>query len=289
MSKTNVVITNPDRQYEPYTESHPMPVTIKGGGGGSGGDATKAEQVLQTTALNQIITNQAYEATKDNQVLQTAALNQIATNQSLLSTTANQVVSNSILGALSLKVNNGSTTGTISTQDSGLSFDITKGTDSSEDLPDGTSTTSRTILAGVNNAGNPSSINCLKVDGAGCISVAQKINLNDTLSNVVIPATSFGNVITLNFNAKTVVVTVMCNTQPNDLGMTMSDTVDGTQYPIWNKLTYGYTFSFQQPGGTGQYISTLKYAGPIPRYLKFHNMEATAVTLDNILITYDQA
>ena len=288
MSKTNVVITNPDRQYEPYTEGHPMPVTIKGGGGGSGGDATKAEQVLQTTALNQIITNQAYEATKDNQVLQTAALNQIATNQSLLSTTANQVVSNSILGALSLKINNGST-GTILTQDSGLSFDITKGTDSSEDLPDGVSTTSRTILAGVNNTNNTTSINCLKVDGAGCVSVAQKQNITTQMSNMTIMATSFSNVITLNFLAKTVVVTIMCNTQPNDLGMTMSDTVDGTQFPIWNKLTYGYTFSFQQPGGTGQYIGTLKYAGPIPRYLKFHNMESLAVTLDNILITYDQA
>jgi len=288
MSKTNVVITNPDRQYEPYTENHPMPVTIKGGGG-SGGDATKAEQVLQTTALNQIITNQAYSGTKDNQELQNTALNLIASNQSLLSTTANQVVSNSILGALSLKITSGSTSGTISTQDSGLSFDITKGTDSSEDLPDGVSTTSRTILAGMNNSINPTSINCLKVDGAGCISVAQKINLSTQLSNVVIPATSFGDVITLNFNAKTVVVTVMCNTQPNDLGMTMCNTIDGTQFPIWNKLSYGYTFSFQQPGGTGQYIGTLKYAGPIPRYLKFHNMEATSVTLDNILITYDQA
>ena len=198
-------------------------------------------------------------------------------------------MNNSLLGALSLKVNNGSTAGTISTQDSGLSFNITKGADSTEDLPDGVSTTSRTILAGVNNTNNTTSINCLKVDGSGCVSVAQKQNITTQMSNMTIMATSFSNVITLNFLAKTVVVTIMCNTQPNDLGMTMSDTVDGTQFPIWNKLTYGYTFSFQQPGGTGQYIGTLKYAGPIPRYLKFHNMEALAVTLDNILITYDQA
>ena len=71
--------------------------------------------------------------------------------------------------------------------------------------------------------------------------------------------------------------------------MTMSDNVDGTQYPILNKISSGYTFSFEQPVGTGQYIGTLKYYGPIPRYLKFHNMEALAVTLDNVLITYDQA
>jgi len=51
---TNVILSNPDNGFEPYTSATPLPVTLSGGGGG--GDATSANQVTMISHLSDIDT-----------------------------------------------------------------------------------------------------------------------------------------------------------------------------------------------------------------------------------------
>lgn len=70
---SHVILSNPDNGYEPYDNSTPLPVTLSGGG--SGGDASSANQVTMISHLSDIDTAVTGTLTVSDSVAQSSLSN----------------------------------------------------------------------------------------------------------------------------------------------------------------------------------------------------------------------